>query len=765
VVRDGAGDLLVRDGGTYLVTGGLGGIGLAVAGWIADHAHGVTLGLTGRAGLPPRDQWDDPATDQGQAGAAVAAVRRLEQAGARVLVLAADVTDGPAMQAAVGALRDAGGGRLDGVVHCAGVPSRGLLAGKTAQDVDEVTAAKTAGTLVLDAVCAEDDLDFLLLFSSTTALLGGPGQSDYAAGNAYLAGHAARRRAEGAPVTAVLWDTWREVGMARGVTASLRGTRPGRPVAHPLIVEELPGTNGPDGSDGGTVFRSVLSTGEHWVLDDHRLLGHGLLPGTAYLELVRAALAERHPGRPIELTDVYFLAPVVVPDDRPVELFTTLEPVGERWRFTVRSREGNGWADHATGVVALLPEGATARPAAPAFAVVETIDTETEIKRRLRLDRIEEGEKLAFRFGPRWRSLRRIDLADHRLLVHLDLGAEFAADLVDYPLHPALLDAAGAAARVYVEDVYYLPLTYRSLRVLGPLTQQVSCDVVVHPDDGDGGETMTVDMDLLDDAGTVVVQVRGFSIKRINDVDGLVEQVARLTATGPATAASTASSASTGASAALSAADPAPLTGLALLSDGISAQEALAALDRLLRAPLPPPQVVVTARDVRSLIEVAAGLTPQAMAEEAGQLAGPVTTHPRPALATPFVEPADDLERVVAQVWSEVLGVSPVGVDDDFFALGGHSLAGIQIAGKLQTRLGVELDLKDFFAAPTVAGTAGSLRARLDGSTAAPQVIPRLDRDADGLIEVDDDLADLSELSEAEIEAELAALLAEDGGA
>jgi phthiocerol/phenolphthiocerol synthesis type-I polyketide synthase E len=738
VRRDGTGELLVRDGGVYLITGGLGGIGLAVASWLAGRSPSARLALTGRSALPPRPDWDDVLAKGGSGAEAVRTVRMIEAGGAQVLVLAADVTDEASMRAALEVIRSVHG-PLNGVVHSAGLPSRGLMAGKTQQDIDEVMAAKSEGTLVLDGLCAGDPLDFFVLCSSTTAVLGGPGQSDYAAGNAFLGAHATRRRAEGVPMTAVLWDTWQDTGMTRGLTARLGGSPTGEPVDHPLITELI------RGADGGDVFRSVLRTSEQWVLDEHRLLGNGLLPGTAYLELVRAIMDRAFPGRRIQFTDVYFLAPVIVPDQAAAELFTTIDVTSEQPSFTVRSRDHDrGWQVHASGTVRLLQEGDPPAPPlsagpVPDFPVIETLSTEAGIKQRLRLDKVEEGEMLAFRFGPRWRSLRQIELGDGRLVVDLDLGDEFAGDLDRYRLHPALLDVAGAAARVYVEDVYYLPLTYRSLHVLRPLTQRVRCDVMIHPDSGNSGETMTCDMDILTVEGDVAVQVRGFTIKRINDVDTLVEQVRIQSA-----AAGQDESAHDG-----------PTTVLGLLSEGMSPPQAQAALGLLLRAPLPPPEVVVSARDIRDLQELARTLTPSSLTDAAGQLTTTVAMHPRPSLRTIYVEPGDELEQTVAAVWSEVLGVEPVGLNDDFFALGGHSLAGIQIGAKIQKQLGIEFTIKEFFDRPTVGGTAEALRVRQRGEHAAAESIPR--RPGDYLEDTD-----LADLTDEEVEAELAAFQRED---
>ena len=145
----------------------------------------------------------------------VARVRELEARGAEVMVVAADVTDEAAMAAAVAAARHRFG-RIDGVVHAAGIAGGGLLQLKTRPAAAAVLASKVAGTRVLqrlfDAPGAEP-LDFLLLVSSLQSVMADFGQVDYAGANAFLDAFAARRRASGRATLAVDFDNWREVGI------------------------------------------------------------------------------------------------------------------------------------------------------------------------------------------------------------------------------------------------------------------------------------------------------------------------------------------------------------------------------------------------------------------------------------------------------------------------------------------------------------------------------------------------------------------------
>ena len=190
-------DPLVRADGAYLVTGGLGGLGLQLARRLAERGAG-RLVLVGRQA--PSDE-------------AEATLAGLRAQGADVRATSCDVADRAAVQALVETIQ-ADGPPLRGVFHAAGVVDDGLLAQQTWDRAARVLAPKVAGAAHLDAATRGCPLDHFVLFSSIAAVLGPVGQGAYAAANAYLDALAAQRREEGRPGLSVNWGPWAEVGMA-----------------------------------------------------------------------------------------------------------------------------------------------------------------------------------------------------------------------------------------------------------------------------------------------------------------------------------------------------------------------------------------------------------------------------------------------------------------------------------------------------------------------------------------------------------------------
>jgi phthiocerol/phenolphthiocerol synthesis type-I polyketide synthase D len=196
-------DAVVRADGSYIVTGGLGGLGTVVTRWLVERGAG-RLVLNGRT---------DPSDDQRSALADLAN-------GTEIIFVSGDIAS-PGVADRLVAAAEETGQPLRGVVHAAGVSGDGLVAALTREGMERVWAPKAAGALRLHAATATRQLDWWVGFSSMATLLGLPGQLAYATANAWLDALMAWRRASGLPATAINWGQWSDVGMSRALTYSV----------------------------------------------------------------------------------------------------------------------------------------------------------------------------------------------------------------------------------------------------------------------------------------------------------------------------------------------------------------------------------------------------------------------------------------------------------------------------------------------------------------------------------------------------------------
>jgi len=698
---------LVRDGGAYLITGGLGGIGLALAEHLA-RAGRVRLVLLGRTAMPEREAWDVWVSTHGPRDPVrrrIRAVRQLEELGAEVQLVAADVTDVEQMRVALADARERFGA-LDGIFHTAGVLRDELLMAKSQSAVEEVFTPKVHGTLVLDELIAKDPPRFLVVFSSTSAFIAPAGQIDYVAANAFIDAYAQSASAGRTRIVSVAWGIWTEVGMAADAAARMgQGSATvdetaSEPARHPLFTTRA------QEDDGTHILKARLSPDTHWLLDGHRTLdGRALVPGTGWIELARAALAEIGEttdagnadaagaiGGPFELCDLFFLQPLFVADGETRDVRVRLRPDEEGYVFDVQSHhrlsEGAaGWRTHAQARIVLT---GIERPAPLALETIEARCTE----------RVDEdpaglcsGQEDHLEFGPRWRVLRKASYGDGEGLARLVLPEQYVGELEDYALHPALLDYATGWAMDLIEgydraDGLWVPVSYETLRVHGALTPELAASARCHGSTADEGYA-SFDVTLTDADGNVLVEIERFSIKKLPD-GVLVETEPAARELEPDAAASDSLQLS-----------PAQRSFRHNLSLGITPAEGTRALERVLAAE-PRPHVVVSSLPLDGLLE------------QAGRLASaPVdssTKFARPQLDSDYVEPKNGVEKTLVGFWEELLGIDQVGIRDDFFELGGHSLIAVRLFAKIRKAFDVEFPISVLFEAPTIERCAELIR-------------------------------------------------------
>ena len=688
-----------QPGATYLITGGLGGIGLAIAEHIAEVARDVTLELVGRTPFPAERDWAEvllsSATSARQRHQ-IEALQRMQKHGANVVISSADVTDLHAM-ARVVAASHARTDRITGVIHAAGVLHDALLALRTPIASSPVVDVKGRGMLVLDRLLEKRPPDFVVLCSSVASIIGLPGQADYTAANAFLDAFAAQRNRDGrSRFVSINWSAWQEVGMAvDAVEAAVRRATPATPAvreASPRLSTTLIHHFDDDGSRVTATI--AFNRREHWLLDEHVVRGgRPLIPGTGHLELLREIVAAGTGGNsPIELTDVFFLSPFIVADNEVRPLHIEFDrPAGN-----LSSYSDTASSPHVTASARVVTIDAAPRHDLAAIRSRCTVRAE-----------VSDGfpDQVFMTFGPRWGNLRRIDYGTAEALVSTEMPEEFVPELDDLWLHPALLDMATGNAQALISDysrdkTFYVPFSYGRVLVRGPLPKRAFSHVRLRESAQD---TAIFDITIMDDNGDEVVAVDGFMMRLA-----------------PAGSLIVAPQSTSGSSSPLEN----PIE--AAVREGILPAEGVDALDRILGHDIGA-QVAASAIDIRSWVaktDIESRAHPEEVLADGPRFG-------RPEMDTQFEPPATPIERELAEIWRDLLGVVTVGRNDDFFELGGQSLIAVRLFTRIRKRYSVDLPLATLFEAPTIAECAAVVAFTLGVDDTATEVDADANSDAD----------------------------------
>jgi NADPH:quinone reductase-like Zn-dependent oxidoreductase/acyl carrier protein len=187
----------INNEGTVLITGGLGALGMQVAEWLTTQGVGGIALMSRR----PAD-----ATKQ-------AKIDELQTTGTKIVAVQGDVSDVASIKAAIAQIPE-NFPRLNGVIHAAGVLADGIMFDMELDQLRKPLASKINGTWNLHQATQDKELDFFVMFSSVASVMGSPGQSNYAAGNAFLDSMAAYRRVQDLPAVTINWGPWADSGMA-----------------------------------------------------------------------------------------------------------------------------------------------------------------------------------------------------------------------------------------------------------------------------------------------------------------------------------------------------------------------------------------------------------------------------------------------------------------------------------------------------------------------------------------------------------------------
>jgi NAD(P)-dependent dehydrogenase (short-subunit alcohol dehydrogenase family)/aryl carrier-like protein len=225
-----------RPDGSYLITGGLGSLGILVARWMVMQGARRLI-LMGRTQVPPRSTWHQLEADHPQRGL-VQALVELEALGATIHLAAVDVADEEQLSTFLAAYEREAWPPIRGVIHTAGVVQDELLLRMKTETFQRVLRPKVRGGWLLHRLLRDYPLDFFVLFSSTGSVIASLGQGNYAAGNAFLDALAHHRRSLGLPALSIGWGPW-SVGMVEQLKLEQFYTRRGIELITPEVGMQI----------------------------------------------------------------------------------------------------------------------------------------------------------------------------------------------------------------------------------------------------------------------------------------------------------------------------------------------------------------------------------------------------------------------------------------------------------------------------------------------------------------------------------------------
>lgn len=669
----------LRHGGVYVITGGLGGIALEIAEHFARLKR-VKLVLLARSELPPEAEWDDilrvvPAESIG--AQRMQRIRAIRAHGAKVAVLTCDIADRESVERALAKVRTELG-PVTGIIHAAGVMDDEPIESKSLNSMRRVLYPKVAGALHLDHLI-DEPLDFFILFSSVASTIGLPGQIDYTAANAFLDAFALDRAARAPGRTVVInWNAWRDIGMAaRASDEQQHGRAPSSVVAHPAL-------DGYSDDHGiGRTFVTDFSIDGHWLLSEHKIKGGmALLSGTTFVELARAAFSVGRAPGPIEIENLTFLTPFQVAENATRRLVIQINPQGGASEVTMRTA-----GDDARNPPHVIGDIRAYNGDAPAPVSLDAITaccpTHFSVLRGGTRD------QHFVEFGPRWENIKSVRYGESEALLELALDPKFSLDLEHYQLHPAMLDMATGGTQRLIPGFdphadFYVPVAYGRLRLFDRMPQRIFSHVRLRPETGHGEAFF--DITLMDDQGRPFCEISRFEMKRIDAKSALV-----------------------GITATVSIRQSGDTALQKVLRDAITPPEGLVAFDRIMAQPHLV-QCIASSMDVaawdRSLD------TDDTKKSGGADENGDAGSFSRPDLDSVYEAPETESEKLLARIWSELLGIRQLGVNDDFFQLGGHSLHAVRLFAALRKHYGVSLPLSTLFEAPSIRPLAALLDAQ-----------------------------------------------------
>ncbi|MEW9698044.1 SDR family NAD(P)-dependent oxidoreductase [Paenibacillus sp. SI8] len=286
-------------------------------------------------------------------------------------------------------------------------------------------------------------------------------------------------------------------------------------VMHPLLHRCLAKSMDMD------VYSTQVSTDTHWELREHVLGGLAVLPGTCYVEMALEAGRLHFGTEHLELLDLLFLSPLVLSFGEVAEVHVVIKKTGSYVEFSVASliKQNGNWTKHAEGKLQ------SAASLGPDIKMLEVDEIKLRCIEKLEIDnRLLENANV--KTGSRWKNIHVIHVGNEEVLAELAFPNELLHELEAYRVFPSLLDGAVNAANVSMADGLFLPLHYEKARFYKKLPHRFYSYLRKREKFVQNRELASFDIVLTDDDGSIIAEIEGYTIKRMEDFENKLRSIA-----------------------------------------------------------------------------------------------------------------------------------------------------------------------------------------------------------------------------------------------
>lgn len=680
----------LTENGVYLITGGISGIGMELAKFIALSVK-AKLVLTHRSPIPPRSEWHsiaETSSPDDLLAMRVRDIKELESMGATVFLAQLDASDYEGTKDLIDKIEKEAG-PFNGVLHSAGMPGAGVIALKEKEQADLVLKSKLHGTLILHDVFKGKTLDFFFLFSSVSSIFGEAARIDYCGSNSFMDSFAQYRKGLSGDFTlSINWGQWGVVGMAANWEKSKAQKK--QLLQSGKTVAQADTRNGirlqPQSSDNNQdIFLVDIDPERDWVLSSHRLSGRPAFIGISSLEILNQYAQVKFPGSHLQVLNLSFVTPLIYEAGISRKVRLMVKPSGELLSFRISSKEEKGdsarevWMDHVKGEFKISPQ--LPEVSIQIKELSARIGGKTDTSPHF-LELLNEEGRPVLKYDNHWDCKLSNQYNGKEFLIELRLRDEFLDDMKYFSLHPAMLDVATSCSIPLVDSKLYLPYSYKDIAVYHPLPAHFWCFAKLSDDWTIENEEMKFEVKFIDSENRLLVSIGQVSFKR------LMQNLGKASQGSPKDAMQ----------------KPAQETSSFARKNDILPEEGAEVFKRLLTIKQFPQVVINTTDLMQDILEEKPSYKKREKQEKEEEKGEGASVYERPQLSTPFEAPSNEIEIAVAGIWKGILGIEKIGVNDTFMELGGNSLLAIQTISNIADEFDLELQPSVFFDNPTVKG-------------------------------------------------------------